>query len=132
MLNMAPEGEFDQVVDRMKASLDEVITVEITTAVRSTEIEGVKIQEGQIIVILDTFAERKLILAAESLEEAINAVLDQVHLEDRELITLFYGENLAKGEVNRIADFIRSSFPDLEVEVQEGGQPHYQFIISIE
>lgn len=73
-----------------------------------------------------------MILAAESLDEAIHAVLDQVPLEDRELITLFYGENLAKGEVNRIADLIRSNYPDLEVEIQEGGQPHYQFIISIE
>lgn len=132
MLNMTPDGEFDLVVEQMKASLKEVITVEITTAVRSTEIEGVKIQEGQIIVILDTYEERKLILAAESLDEAIHAVLDQVPLEDRELITLFYGENLAKGEVNRIADLIRSNYPDLEVEIQEGGQPHYQFIISIE
>ena len=132
MLNLIPDADMDQVVDQMKMSLEEVITVEITTAVRSTEIDGVKIQEGQIIVILDNFEERKLILAAENLEEAINAVLEQVPMEDHELITLFYGEDMAKAEVNRTADFIRSSYSDLEVEIQEGGQPHYQFIISIE
>ena len=132
MLNMAPDGDFDQVVDQMRMSLEEVITVEITTAVRSTEIEGVKIQEGQIIVILDTFEERKLTLAAETLEEAITAVLGQVPLEDYELLTLYYGADMAKSEVNRTADFIRSAYPDLEVEIQDGGQPHYQYIISIE
>ena len=132
MLNLNPDGDFEQVVENMTASLEEVITVEITTAVRSTEIEGVKIREGQIIVILDTFEERKLLLAAEGLDEAITAVLDQVDLMERELITLFYGETMSKVEVNRIADFIRSSYGDLEIEIQEGGQPHYQFIISIE
>jgi dihydroxyacetone kinase-like predicted kinase len=48
------------------------------------------------------------------------------------LITFFYGEGLPHAEANRIADLVREKYPSHEIEVQEGGQPHYQFIISIE
>jgi dihydroxyacetone kinase-like predicted kinase len=48
------------------------------------------------------------------------------------LITLFYGEDLAPAEANRIVDLIRSAYPSQEIELQYGGQPHYQLIISVE
>jgi uncharacterized protein len=59
-------------------------------------------------------------------------LLEKANTAEHELITLFYGANVPRQEVNRIADSIRSNYPDQEVEVQDGGQPHYQFIISIE
>jgi dihydroxyacetone kinase-like predicted kinase len=58
--------------------------------------------------------------------------LEIAEAEDYELITLFYGQDTSKPEVNHIVDEIRKKYPDHEIEVQEGGQPHYQFIISIE
>jgi dihydroxyacetone kinase-like predicted kinase len=54
------------------------------------------------------------------------------HADHFELITMFYGDNIAKAEVFRIADKVRALYPAQEVEVQEGCQPHYQFIIAIE
>jgi dihydroxyacetone kinase-like predicted kinase len=48
------------------------------------------------------------------------------------LITLFYGKDVSKSLVNKITDLIRSNYPDHDLEVQDGGQPHYQFIISLE
>jgi dihydroxyacetone kinase-like predicted kinase len=48
------------------------------------------------------------------------------------LITLFYGRDAHRNEVNEIVDSIRKEFPDQEIDVQDGGQPHYRFIISIE
>ncbi len=59
-------------------------------------------------------------------------LLEKSNAKGHELITLFYGEGMTHAEANRIADLIRKKYPSLEVEVQEGGQPHYQFIISIE
>jgi DAK2 domain fusion protein YloV len=132
MLSLVPDEEFEQVVADMQDALGEVITGEITTAVRTTEIDGVQVQEGQYIVILDTLDSRKLILAAAGLQEAVMSFLETIDLDDRELVTLFYGDNLPKNQVNQIADQIRAKFPDLEVEIQDGGQPHYQFIISVE
>ena len=74
----------------------------------------------------------KLVHSATSLEQACLGLLQAAHASHYELITLFYGENVSRKEVIRIADVIRKVYPEQEVEVQEGCQPHYQFIISIE
>jgi hypothetical protein len=128
MLRLAPDSEFETIVEEMKAAIDEVETGEITTATRSVEIDGVKVQEGQTIALHNG----KLVLAASSIEEACLGLLKQAHADHFELITLFSGAGLPKNEVNRIADVIRRAYPNQEIEVQDGGQPHYQFIISIE
>ncbi len=62
----------------------------------------------------------------------MSAFLEKANAQEHELITLFYGENMHSREANRIADVIRDKYPNQEIEVQEGGQPHYQFIISVE
>jgi len=128
MLRLAPDGDFDEVVRGMIAALDSVESGEITTATRSVEIDGVTVQEGQTIALLNG----KLVLAAENLESACVGLLEKANVDQYELITLFIGADVQKSEVNRITDIIRLAYPDQEVEVQEGGQPHYQFIISIE
>lgn len=128
MMRLVPDGDFDQVVEEMTNSLDDVETGEITTATRSVEIDGVEVQEGQTIALHNG----KLVLSSTTLDEACLGLLRIAHADHFELITLFYGANLARQEVFRIADLIRSNFPGQEVEIQEGCQPHYQFIISIE
>ena len=128
MLRLIPDGDFESVVEEMNAALGEIETGEITTATRSVEIDGVTVQKGQIIALHNG----KLVCSAKSLQEACLGLLEQVHTEDFELVTLFCGQDAPKGETNLIADAIRSTYPELEVEIQEGGQPHYQFIISIE
>jgi DAK2 domain fusion protein YloV len=128
MLRLAPEKEIEEVAADMTEALAEVETGEITIATRSVEIDGVRVQEGQIIALHNG----KLVLSATSLEEACLGLLQMACASDYELITLFYGDNVAHKEVIRIADDIRKAYPEQEVEVQEGCQPHYQFIISIE
>lgn len=128
MMRLIPDGDFDQVVAEMIEALDEVETGEITIATRSVEIDGVQVDEGQIIALHNG----KLVLAASNLEEACLGLLDKAHADHYELITLFYGANVSKSEVFRIADRIRARYPQQEVEIQEGCQPHYQFIIAIE
>lgn len=128
MMRLAPEGDFDEVVEEMTNALDDVETGEITSATRSVEIDGVEVQEGQIIVLHNG----KLVLSATDLEQGCLGFLEKAHADRYELITLFYGADIEKQEVNRIAALIRESYPEQEVEVQEGGQPHYYFIIAIE
>lgn len=128
MLSLQPDGELDSVADRMIKALGNVKTGEITTATRSVEIDGVKVENGQVISLLDG----KLVASAGSVEEGCMALLEKANAEDHELVTLFYGENMSHAEANHIADMIRTKYSNLEVEVQEGGQPHYQFIISVE
>lgn len=128
MMRLVPDGDFDNVVEEMNEALEEVETGEITIATRNVEIDGVEVQEGQIIALLNG----KLVLSASDLDSACLGLLEKAHADHFELITMFYGNNIAKPEVFRIADLVRAQYPKQEVEIQEGCQPHYQFIIAIE
>jgi DAK2 domain fusion protein YloV len=128
MMRLIPDGDFDSVVEEMTAALNDVETGEITVATRSVEIDDVAVEEGQIIALHNG----RLVLSAVSLEEACMGLLKKTHADHFELITLFYGANVSKKEVMHIADLIRAKYPEQEIEVQEGCQPHYQFIIAIE
>jgi len=128
MLTFDRDGDFDDTVEAMVEALDSVECGEITTATRTVEIDGVQVNEGQIIVLHNG----KLVAAASDLWEGCQAFLDKAGADSCEIITLFYGENINKRTAFEIADKIREAYDHLEVEVQEGGQPHYQFIISME
>ena len=128
MLHLNPDGDLDKVAEKMTKALESVITGEITIASRSVEIDGVAVTEGQVIALLNG----KLAVSSDNLEHACLEFLTKAKAAEYELITLFYGEELKHAEANHIADLIREKYPNQEIEVQEGGQPHYQFIISIE
>jgi uncharacterized protein len=128
MMRLVPDGDFDNVVQEMTEALDEVETGEITIATRNAEIDEVEVQEGQIIALLNG----KLVLAEQTLEQACLGLLEKAHADHFELITIFYGDNVSKSEIYRIADIIRATYPKQEIEIQEGCQPHYQCIFAIE
>ncbi|MBN2045049.1 MAG: DAK2 domain-containing protein [Anaerolineales bacterium] len=128
MMRLAPDGDFKKVAEEMEQALDEVQTGEITTATRTVEIDGVKVKEGQIIGLLNG----KLIVAAPALEQACLSLLKKIDMDNYELITMFYGNNVKSDQVEKIASAIQDQYPHHEVEIQAGEQPHYQFIFSIE
>jgi uncharacterized protein len=128
MLHLNPDGDLEKIAERMTEALDAVVAGEITVAVRSVEIDGVQVQEGQAIALMNG----KLAVSAETVENAVFQLLEKAHAEDFELITFFYGEEMPHKEAHRIADLVREKYANQEIEVQEGGQPHYHFIISIE
>jgi len=128
MLSLQPDGELDSVAEKMSKALGNVTTGEITVATRSVEIDGVKVESGQVIALLDG----KLVASAGSVEAGCLEFLEKAGAAEHELVTLFYGENMTHADANRVADVIREKYSNLEVEVQEGGQPHYQFIVSVE
>ncbi len=128
MLSLNPDGDLQEVAAAMTEAMQEVETGEVTTATRSVEIDGVQVAEGQVIGLHNG----KLVVAGDDLEETTLALLKHINAREYELITLFHGADLPKSAVNRIADAIRAACPEHEVEVQEGGQPHYHFIISVE
>jgi hypothetical protein len=123
-----PEADFDQTVAEMTEALKDVETGEITVATRSVEINGVQVNQGEVIALHNG----KLVCSFSTLEEACLCLLEKANTPEKERITLFYGQNIAKAEVNQIIDKIRSIYPSHEIELHEGGQPHYQFIIAIE
>lgn len=128
MLRLDVDGDLEKVAEEMAAAMEEVETGEITIATRNVEIDGVSVREGDVIALHNG----KLVLSSTTIEDAVLQLLEKAHADHFELITLFSGADIPKREVDRIADLVRARFPDQEVEVQEGGQPHYPFIISIE
>ena len=128
MLAFNPDLTGEENAEAMRGALDSVRSGEVTTAVRSTTIDGVDVLEGQAIAILDGV----LAAAAEAPNEALAAMLDAAELEDGALVTLFYGAGLAVEAAEEAAAAVAERPGDIEVEVHEGGQPHYHYLVSIE
>jgi DAK2 domain fusion protein YloV len=128
MLAIDPNGQFDQVVDSMANSLDEVQSAALTIATRSVEIDGIHCAEGQVIGLLNG----RLSVSSNDLTDGLEGILAKSVSEDAELITMYYGADLSAMQANQLADRVRERWPNQEVELVEGGQPHYQIILSVE
>ncbi len=128
MFRLIPDGDFDEIVADMKEAVTEVETGEITIATRTVEIDGVQVEKGQVIALHNG----TLVASTTSIDEACEKLLVDAEADEYERITLFYGEDMKQSQVNQLADKIRSIYPDHEIEVHEGNQPHYQLIIAIE
>jgi len=128
MLRLIPGQGLADVAQDMNSAITEIESGEITTAVRDVEIDGIDVKEGEIISLHNG----KLVGSNESLKDGCLIFLEEAKAENLELITLFHGENISREDAEDMADFIQEKYPDQEVELQYGGQPHYQFIFSIE
>ena len=128
MFAWEPGGDFNTVSESMAGTLNDVQTAEITTATRSVEIDGVTCEAGQVIGLLNG----KLACSGDTLEKVLVETIEKADTASRELITLYYGEDLSAMDANQLGDRIRELYSEQELEVHEGGQPHYQLILSIE
>jgi DAK2 domain fusion protein YloV len=128
MMHLNPDGELDAVSAKMLRAMEGVTAIEITTATRSVEIDGVPVEQGQVIALING----TLAVSTASVEQTCLEALKKANAAGLELITLFYGEDMPVSEANRIVDVIRLAFPAQEIELQDGTQPHYQFVISVE
>lgn len=128
IMRLAPDGDLEEIAEEMTSAIDEVKTGEITIATRTVEIDGVQVKEGSVIGLLNG----RLVLSTQNLEEAVLDLLEKAETDENELITLFTGSDLPRSEANKIVDAVRQRYPSHEIELQDGGQPHYQFIIAIE
>ncbi len=122
------QGDFEKIVEAMTAALEDVQCIEITTATRSVEIDGVQVEEGHIIALLNG----RLTVSGDDIEQVAKDVLALAKAGEMELITFYYGADLNARQANDIADNLRQIYTDQEIEVVEGCQPHYQIIMSIE
>ncbi len=127
-LRLNPSGNYEEIIAEMTESLTEVESGEITTATRSIEINGVKVKKGEVIALLNG----QLIDSSDTVIEACSNLLKKANTSDREHITLFYGQEVTKEMVDELVQLINHDYPNHEIEVHDGGQPHYQFILSIE
>jgi fatty acid kinase len=128
MLSFAGEGDLETIAQAMTQAMAVVESGEITLATRSVELNGVHVSEGQVIGLHNG----TLVVSGDSIEVALLDLLAHMHAGDHELITLYYGSDLTAVQANSIADRLRERFASQEVELHDGGQPHYPFILSVE
>lgn len=128
MLRLIPGQELENVAADMESAIKEIESGEITTSVRDVEIDGITVKEGEIISLHNG----KLVASNKNLSDGCLIFLEIAKAEEFELLTMFYGENTTLEKAQEMAEMIEGKYPDLEVELQYGGQPHYQFILSIE
>lgn len=128
MLSFDPDDSLDDNVANMTDALDTVVSGEVTKANRDTKINDIEIHQNDYLGIIDgdiKVAETDIITAASSMVEKM---LD----EDSEIVTVMYGRDSNKKEAQKLIDAVKEKHDDLEFELHDGGQPVYNFLISVE
>ena len=114
--------------ERMSASLGDVVSGSVTTAVRDTTIDGLEIHENDNLGMVDG----KIVVSnpdmMETLEETFAHMLD----EDSEIVTIYVGEDGSEELANELAQVLAEKYEDVEVEIHQGGQPVYPYLFSVE
>jgi DAK2 domain fusion protein YloV len=128
LLKLIPDGDLEAVGAEMEQAREAIETGEVTRASRSVEINGVAAREGEFIGMHNG----DLAAADASAAAVLLALLRRMRADDHELITLYHGQDVPPDEARAMAHHIAQIYPDLEVQVHDGGQPHYHYILSAE
>lgn len=128
LLSFNFEESLEENAQRMKEALHNVVTGEVTRAVRNATVNGVTVNEGQWIGLLND----ELSLAAESKEETVWQLLEKMEATRHELLTFYYGEDVSDAEAETFQAQVEARYPKQEVTFVRGDQPHYHYIISAE
>ena len=122
------EADFEANVQIMKNTKSAVKSIEITKAVRSVQLGGLKIKKKQAIGFLDG----DLVAVGNKTTDALNQVLAKLDLDQAEVITIYYGADTELPEAEQVSLSVRERYPQLQIEVVQGNQPHYNYIVSVE
>jgi DAK2 domain fusion protein YloV len=122
------EADFEANGRLMNQAKSTVKSIEITRATRSTKIGDLNIKKKQAIGLLNG----ELVAAAKDPTEALKQVLAKLNLDEAEVITIYYGANTKPEEAKEASTQIQKQYPQLQIEVVPGGQPHYYYIVSVE
>lgn len=128
LINFLEDKTSKENAENMTRELKNVKSGQVTYAVRDTSIDGKEIHVDDIMGI----GENGIEAVGKDLTETTLELLDGMIDEDSELVSIFYGEGTAEDDAQAIADKVTEKYPDVEAEVQFGGQPVYYYIISVE
>ena len=128
MINFIPDYDAEANTREMTDSLKTVQTGEVTYAVRDTVLDGKEIKKGDIMGIGD----HSILSVSKSVDQAVKEMVEEMVTSDSELITLYYGEDIEEDSARDLMENLKSRFPEIDVEIQYGGQPVYYYILSVE
>jgi len=123
------EGGMEENVQAMEEAVATVKTVEITEAARSTQLQGLKIKKGQAIAIVD---DENLVAAGDNMAEVLFEAIGKAGIDSTEVVTVYYGADVEAAQAEQVVQKIRDKYPEKQVEMVPGGQPHYRYIVSLE
>ncbi|MCR4485499.1 DAK2 domain-containing protein [Streptococcus parasanguinis] len=114
--------------ERMSASLGDVVSGSVTTAVRDTTIDGLEIHENDNLGMVDG----KIVVSNPDMMEALEETFAHMLDEDSEIVTIYVGEDGSEELANELAQALAEKYEDIEVEIHQGGQPVYPYLFSVE
>jgi len=122
-----PATEVNELAEIMKSSYENISAIEVTHAVRDTEIDGFTLKCGDIIAI-----EKGIVAKGDNVSEVVK---NSIALHDKNslcLITLYYGAEVSEEDANSLTSELAAEYPDADVMVLNGGQAHYYYLVSVE
>ncbi len=122
------EADFATNCQTMSEAANNIQTAEITTAVRTVQIGGVHVREGDFIGLING----NLTIAGQNIEDVIRDTLQRMNIGRYEILTLYFGEVVTVQEAQETAKRIKAQYSHIEIEVVDGGQPYYAYILSAE
>lgn len=128
MLAFNPDAEAEENRTTMLETVKHVKTGQVTYAVRDSQVDGLTIKEGDFLGIADG----KIKTSQPSLTETAQELLKEMVSGDAEIVTVFYGEETEVEQVEELEHFLAEQFPDIEIEVHNGGQPLYYYLFAVE
>lgn len=128
VLNFLPEASPEENAASMAEEMANVKTGQVTYAVRNTSIDGKEIHEGDMMGIDD----HSIVAVGQELNFTTLELLEHMIDEDSELISIYYGEGVAEDTAEELREAVEKKFPDCEIEMYEGGQPVYYYLLSVE
>ncbi|MCA9947145.1 MAG: DAK2 domain-containing protein [Ardenticatenaceae bacterium] len=128
LLSLNPDGTLEETAAAMCDAAQDVSTGEITRATRTVTLDGVEVNEGEFIGLVDG----RLCTSGSELTAVLTAVLTAMEMEERELLSLYYGQDITEDEAQELAGQIEEQYEEIEIELLAGGQPYYFYILGAE
>ena len=128
IINFMPDADAKTNEEAMLEEIKNVKTGQVTYAVRDTHIDDKEIHEGDIMGIGD----RGILAVGKDLEETTKELIANLVDEDSELISIYYGEEVSEEDAEKFTEEITELYPDVDVDIQFGGQPIYYYVLAVE
>ena len=128
MVGFDPKLSGAENVVRMEAAIAQLSTAEVTRAVRDSTVDGLQIRQGEFIGLV----EEEVVAASPDLDRVLETVAERLIDGEKELVTVLVGVGEGSEGAKAAVARLRERYPDVEVEVYDGGQPLYQLLLSAE
>ncbi|MCI7796919.1 MAG: DAK2 domain-containing protein [Lachnospiraceae bacterium] len=128
LINFMPDADPEDNLESMIGEMQQIRTGQITYAVRNTSIDGMEINEGDIMGIGDS----GMLAVGKDIEATAIETVGRMVDEDSELISIYYGEDVTVEQAEVLTEKLQEKYPHCEVELNDGGQPIYYYLLSVE